>query len=134
MIGKFAFLALIAFAASQGVDDARCPKVNTRPPTHIPNETDCTRYYLCHNGQRHAMPQCPPGTVFNVEASACQPGTCDDITTVEGDTTTVEGDTTTDVDGTTTTVPGPPPAPTSIPAPPEAIPAPPEGTRRRQKK
>ncbi|EDS41001.1 conserved hypothetical protein [Culex quinquefasciatus] len=36
----------------------------------VPDPNDCTRYYLCINGQGHAQ-QCVPGLIFDVVTSQC---------------------------------------------------------------
>lgn len=72
MLLKLAFLALVGFVAAQ-TPDARCPPGSPRPPVHLQHDTDCTLFYLCHNGNRILMPPCPEGSHFDPGASQCRP-------------------------------------------------------------
>lgn len=127
MLLKLAVLALIGLTLTEAqVPDARCPAVNTRPPTHLPHETDCRLFYLCHLGNKVLMPPCPVGKIFDAVAvpSGCMPSTQDPSTCVPSTVPPTTLPTTTPAPGTTevgtteaeTTVPVTEPGATTEPA------------------
>jgi Chitin binding Peritrophin-A domain len=109
MLLKLVIVTLIGLVATQ-TPDARCPAENQRPPIHLPHETDCTLYYVCHLGNRILMPPCPQGQHFDRATARCRPAAEADCvpgatTSAPGATTTAPGATTT-APGATTTAPG----------------------------
>lgn len=126
---KLAVLVLVGLTMTLAQEpDARCPAVNTRPPTHLAHETDCGLFYLCHLGNRFLMPRCPAGKLFEQAASACMPSSQDPATCVPSTTppatttvppTTVPGETT----DLPTTEPATTDGPTTVPNEPPTAPS-----------
>ena len=74
MLFKLLVLALIGCVASQGVADTRCIQPDPVPAIRLPSETDCTRHYICQQGNKHLMPACPTGMIFDPVTLTCRPG------------------------------------------------------------
>lgn len=109
MLTKIAIVVLVGMVASQGVPDDRCPATNPRPPVHLPHDTDCNIYWLCHFGEKYEL-KCPEGQHFDLPSSICVPAGSADCkgtsitTTITTDLTTTPPIASPDPDTTPTTV------------------------------
>jgi hypothetical protein len=73
MFVKLLVLALFGCAAGQSVADSRCTIPDRVPTLRLPHETNCARHWICQGGNKHLMPACPTGLLFDTPSMSCRP-------------------------------------------------------------
>ena len=73
MLKFLALLSTVVLVNAQsgpGVPDKRCPSGTPNPPLHLPDSSDCSKFFKCVNSL--AVPfDCPKDQHWSVSADAC---------------------------------------------------------------
>lgn len=73
MLKFVAFVTLLVLVSAQsgpGIEDDRCPPGTPDPPKHLPNDSDCSKFFKCENSL--AVPfDCPEGQHWSVKNDVC---------------------------------------------------------------